>query len=312
MRSRIDSNVGVVCMKKMFFQVFFTAVFIGLYIHKIPAADIDSAPCKQYCRIISLAPSITETLFELGLGGNVVGVTRYCNYPPEARNKERVGGYYDPSYEEIVRLKPDLVVMLREHAVPRSCLQNLRINILTVDHSTVRGIVNSVAVIGCRCGAGQKAERLVTAINERINRIKNKTGKLHRPRVMVSLGRGMGSTSLDDIYIAGRNTFYDELVVLAGGVNAYNGKAIAFPQVSRESIYQLDPEIIIDMIPDLAGNKQGREKILAEWNGVVTVDAVRNKRVFLFEEDYSVLPGPRFILLLEKMSRVIHPEVEWN
>jgi iron complex transport system substrate-binding protein len=140
--------------------------------------------------------------------------------------------------------------------------------------------------------------------------IKHRTTGLPKPRVMISLGRGMGSGTLADIYIAGKNTFYGEMIIFAGGVNAYNGVTVAFPQVSKEGIYQLNPQIIIDMVPDL--DKISEEKILAEWNNVANIDAVRNKRVYLFKQDYSVIPGPRFISILEQMVRVIHPEIQWN
>lgn len=291
-------------------------VFVGTLAVELLAAGKtgnDSAVgARGYHRIISLAPSITETLFALGLGDRVMGVTRYCRYPPEALTKANVGGYYDPNCEEIVRLKPDLVVMLAEHEVPRKLFESLRVNVLTVDNTTISGIVGSIVKIGTICGVEQNAIKIVEDIENRLDRIKHRTTGLPRPRVMISLGRGMGSGSLADIYIAGRNTFYGEMVIFSGGVNAYNGTTVTFPQVSNEGIYQLNPQIIIDMVSDLDKIKTSEEKILAEWNSVANVDAVRNKRVYLFEQDYSVIPGPRFISILEQMARVIHPEIQWK
>jgi iron complex transport system substrate-binding protein len=291
-------------------------VFVGTLAVELLAAGNtgnDSAVGAQgYHRIISLAPSVTEILFDLGLGDRVVGVTRYCRYPPGALTKASVGGYYDPAYEEIVRLKPDLVVMLSEHVAAKQLLRGLDIKVLMVDNADISGIVSSIMKIGTICGVEQNALKIVEDIEKRMGRIKHGTNGLPKPRVMISLGRGMGSGSLADIYIAGKNTFYGEMIVLAGGVNAYNGTTVTFPQVSNEGIYQLNPQIIIDMVPDLDKIKISEEKILAEWNSVANVDAVRNKRVYLFEQDYSVIPGPRFISILEQMARVIHPEIQWK
>jgi iron complex transport system substrate-binding protein len=302
----------MVYMKKIFHCVFFAVIIIGNSHNKTHAENIDTVPVNGYCRIIALAPSITETLFALGLGDRVVGVTRYCRYPPEATTKAKVGGYSDPSYEDMVRLKPGLVVMLSEHVAAKQLLSGFGIKVLVVDNADISGIVSSIMKIGRTCGVEQNAIKIVDNIENRMDRIKRRANGLPRPRVMVSLGRGMGSGQLQDIYIAGKNTFYDDMIILAGGVNAYNGTTVTFPQISMEGIYQLNPQIIIDMVPDLDGIKISTEKILAEWNRASKVDAVRNKRVYLFEEDYSVLPGPRFILLLEKMAKVIHPEVTWD
>ncbi len=100
------------------------------------------------------------------------------------------------------------------------------------------------------------------------------------------------------------------MITLAGGVNAYAGD-IAFPVVSREGIVQMNPEVIIDMIPDIDEKDWDKAMISKEWDAVSHVDAVSKGRVYVFGEDYVVIPGPRFILILEKMARLIHPEVDW-
>lgn len=269
----------------------------------------DNSRCV-YRRIISLSPSVTEILFALGLGDRVVGVTRYCNYPPEAQRKTKVGGYYDPNYEEIVRLQPDLVVMLTIHSAAREHLRHLNLNSLTVDHTDISGIIRSIMTIGDACGAGQKAQILANGITASMDRIRNKTSGCARPRVLVSVDRN--TDSFKNIYVAGKETFYDEMILCAGGMNAYSGTTVRYPVVSIEGIYQLNPEVIIDLLPDRDREKNGREKILAQWNSVSSVTAVKNGRVYLFEQDYSVIPGPRFIAILEEMAKAIHPELQWK
>ena len=277
----------------------------------IIASEQDHIQVVAYRRIVSLAPSITEILFALGLGDKVVGVTHYCDFPPEALTKTKVGGYYDPNYEAIVALRPDLVIMLTEHEEPKRYLGQLGLNVLMVNHKSISGILNSLMAIGKACGAEQNVTSVVRDLRERMERIRQKTDGMPRSKVMVSVGRNMGSGSLKDVYISGRSGFYDEMITFAGGVNAYSGD-VAFPVVSGEGIIRMNPEVIIDMIPDLDEKGWDKAMILKEWETVSGVDAVKNGRVYVFGEDYVVVPGHRFILILEKMARVIHPEVDWE
>jgi iron complex transport system substrate-binding protein len=266
---------------------------------------------KTYRQIVSLAPSITEILFALGLEDRVAGVTRYCDFPPAARTKANVGGYYDPNYEAIVMLRADLVIMLQEHEEPKQHLSKPGLNTLVVDHKSISGILNSITAIGKTCGADKKAESIVRDLHVRMERIRQKTDGLTRPRVMISVGRNIGSGTFKDAYISGRDGFYDKMITLAGGVNVYTG-GVAFPVVSGEGIIRMNPEVIIDMIPDLDEKGWDKVMILKEWDAVSQVDAVRKGRVYVFGEDYVVIPGPRFILILEEMAQVIHPKVDWE
>ncbi len=288
------------------------------YKQKIDVTGILTASSPQsyvhvatYERIISLAPSITEVLFALGLGDRVVGVTRYCKFPPEAVAKAKIGGYSDPNYEAIITLDPDLVIMLPEHRMAKQYLARFGLTVLVVNHDSISGILNSIITIGKTCGVEQNARSLVHNLQTKMESIRRKTKGLYHPRVMISVGRGMGSGSLNDVYISGRDSFYNEMINLAGGTNAYTGK-VPIPVVTKESIIRMNPEVIIDMVPDL--NKKGWSKamILKKWKSLSQVDAVKNNRVFVFGQDYVVIPGPRFILVLEEMAKAIHPELNWR
>jgi iron complex transport system substrate-binding protein len=262
-------------------------------------------------RIISLAPSITECLYVLGLMDQVVGVTRYCDYPPEALTKTKIGGYYDPNYEAILMLKPDLIIMLAEHEEPRENLAKLGYNIVVVNHKSISGILRSIEAIGEACGASEKARSITEDIRARMERIREKTEGLSHPRVMVSIGRNMGSGTLKDVYISGNEGFYNEMIEFIGGVNVYKG-GVAFPVVSGEGIIIMNPEIIIDVVPDLEERGWDPEMIYKEWDVVSQVDAVKNRRVHVFGEDYVAVPGPRFISIMEKIARVIYPNIDWD
>ncbi|MBW2060599.1 MAG: ABC transporter substrate-binding protein [Deltaproteobacteria bacterium] len=266
---------------------------------------------REYNRIVSLAPSITEMLFVLSLGDRVVGVTRFCKYPPEALSIAKMGGFYDPNYEAVIASKPDLVILSVEHQNPRRHLTSLGLNVLVVNYSTLSGILDSLSLIGRACGVQEKAKAEIATLKKRMDLISNKTEGLPRLSVLVSISRSMGSDTLTEIYIAGRDEFYDEMITLAGGRNAYGGK-IKYPTVSGEGIISLNPEVIIDLAPETGEQDLKEAVILKEWQRFSNVDAVKNGRVHVFRQGFMVIPGPRFILTLEALARALHPEVKWD
>lgn len=262
-------------------------------------------------RIISLAPSVTELLFALGLGDRVVGVTNHCRYPSAVLSKEKVGDYYHPDYEAILSLRPDLVVLLPEHEEAERYLSSLGVKTLRVNHFTIPGVLDSMLLIGKICGT-ETGEQMVEDIRGRMETIRSKTDGLEPSRVLVSLGRNMGPGIIRDVYICGEDGFYSEMIELAGGKNAYRGGELKFPTLSAEGIVRLNPQVILEIVPDLAESGWKEEDILRQWGQLRGVDAVIHHRVHVLSHDYAVVPGPRFILILDDMAKLIHPEVRWD
>ncbi len=263
---------------------------------------------SQPRRIVSLSPSATEVLFALGLGDRVVGVSRYCQYPPEARAKAQVGGYLDPNYEAILALRPDLVVLRGENERFVKSFRDLGLSLLTVNHDSVEGILDSMTSIGRRCGVEDKARQQVAEIQAQMHRITERTARLDRPRVIVVVERTLGSGKIQNVYVTGSNGFINRMIVLAGGKNACTDASAGFPVVSGEGIVRMNPQVIIDMV---ARDRQGELSagtILRDWRQLPDVDAVRGGRVYLVDDDFAFIPGPRFILLVEKLARLIHPD----
>lgn len=265
---------------------------------------------ERYHRIISLAPSITETLFALGLGAQVVGVTRYCNYPPKALTKTRVGGYLDPNLEAIVALRPDLIITFPGHRTLTQRLEQLRISTLQVQHQKLKDILDSIRIIGMATGKETEAKALLASLKSRMDAIKAKTAGLPRPQVLVVMGHPI--SPLREVFVAGAADPYDEMIRIAGGVNAYQGRFIRMPPLSAEGIMHLDPEVIIELISEqTAPQDLDDTALLQDWAGFSTVAAVKTGRVHFFTDDFDTVPGPRFIRTLEKMARAIHPELKW-
>ncbi|MBM4353800.1 MAG: ABC transporter substrate-binding protein [Deltaproteobacteria bacterium] len=270
------------------------------------------APAPDCTRIVSMAPSITETLFALGLGDAVVGVTRYCLHPPEAARRAIIGGFYDPNYEAIVGLSPTVVMLLPEHSDHAGRLAELGIPVHAVPQATVTQILASLEDIGRSCGIPERGGELAAALRGRLAAVESRTTGRPRPGVLISVGREMGGGVLRDIFVAGRGTFYDELVGLAGGSNVYDGLTIQYPTLSTEGLLRLNPQVIIEIVPELQQRGLTAEVVIRDWDSLASLNAVRGHRIHVLTEDWAVIPGPRFVLLLDRLARILHPEIEWE
>ncbi len=299
---------------KLILTAIVLSVFVGSFLAKGRFSDSHRrATEKLTCeRIVSMAPSITETLFALGLGDRVVGVTPFCEYPPEAKEIARIGAYLDPNLEAVLSLDPDLVVMLVENGQTTPALHKLGLNTLTVCHQNVEGTLASITKIGRKCGATDEARELVAGLRARMQRVQRKTAGLPRLRVLFAIERTPGSGTLEDVYIAGAGGYFDKIITLAGGQNAHRDRTVASPVVSAEGIMKMNPQVILDLVVNLDQGRHDPATLLADWQGLARVEAVADGRVHLVEADYFTKPGPRFILLLEDLARMLHPEVDWE
>ena len=261
-------------------------------------------------RIISTVPSVTETLFELGLGDRVVGVSEFCNYPESARSLPRTGGYLNPNFEAMIELSPDLVIVLAEAVELQNRLESFGIAYLAVDHKSIDGILDSLVQIGNRCGAksAKRANELQTEINNQLDDIAKRTANLDKPKVVVTLYFD-DDTVMQSATIVGNSPFFEQVFELAGGVNVAQNAKIAFPTISREGIMELNPDYIIGLADENANNPQTIENFNKNWGQFASRSpAVENRQLVLVAEDYALVPGPRFVLLVEKIAKILHSE----
>lgn len=263
-------------------------------------------------KIISLSPSITETLFALKLGDKIIGRTRFCKYPKEALNISEVGGYLDLNYERIVALNPDLIILLPEHEKAKQYFIELNIPFLEVNNKTIEDILQTILTIGRCCGIEENSKILFDSLNSQMKSIQLISAELKKPTTLISIGREIGVGSIKDMYVAGANTYFDELINLAGGQNIIEDGSISYPTISAEGLIHLNPEVIIDLINPTFTNNLSKQFILKDWKALPKLSAVTNNRVIILNSNYISIPGPRFILLLKDLAKSIHPEVEWN
>lgn len=273
----------------------------------------DAQADRSVRRIVSVVPGITEILFALDLGDRVVGVSRFCNYPPEVRKLPKIGGLLDLNFEAIVRLRPDLVILPEENQELKKRLNDFKINALLVNQSSWEGMLDSFEKIDFACrGNSERGRTLRSAILARLSKISRRSVEV-RPTVMISLDRMRGARGISDVYIVGKNPFYQKIVELAGGKNAGSLLSAAVPIVSPEGIRQLNPDIIVDLTTDGTWNgldpeekKRRIDQCRTDWKTLGdSVKAVRNDRVYVNFSDYATIPGPRILLFIEDLARNI-------
>jgi iron complex transport system substrate-binding protein len=269
----------------------------------------DDPPTVVPRRIVSLAPSLTETLLALGLDDRIVGVTRYC---PTVEGARTVGGYFDPSFESIVALGPDLVLLMQSHDELDRRFGALGLETLRVDQHDVAGVLASVVAIADRCGVSDRGRSLVVDLMTRLDEVSNLVGELDRPTVLVVVGREPGRAGLGSLWAAGRDTFFDDVVRIGGGVNAVASGGVRYPELSREGLLALDPDVVLDVVADGGARDLDREDVLADWDEVDDLRAVQMGRVHVLLEDFAVVPGPRIVETVETVAGLLHPEARWR
>ncbi|MDA1314966.1 MAG: cobalamin-binding protein [Acidobacteria bacterium] len=260
-------------------------------------------------RIISTAPSITEMIYALGLGDRVVGVTEFCHYPPEVREKPKIGSYLRPNIETMLSLRPDLVVLLNEHGLLSDRLRGVGLSVLELQHNNLEGIYSSLRSLGKRTGVREAAERRIAEIQAALEGIRGKAASLPRRTVMFIVGRTPGT--IQDVVVVGRGSFLNELIAVAGGQNVFADAGQYYPRIPREEIYARRPDVIVDM-GDMSDTdvvtEEHRRSVGKLWEQVPSLPAVEQNRVYPVADDIFVVPGPRVVEAAQSLFEMIHPE----
>ena len=253
-------------------------------------------------RVVSLAPSVTETVFALGLGDELVGVSSYCDYPPQALRINRVGTFLTPNVEAIVAKAPDVVIAMPTPGNQSGveALRRLGIKVVLVDPNTVAEIEESLVTIGRELAHEAAARALVTRIDAHMERVRARIADAPARKVLMVVGQ-------TPLIAVGAATFQDELIRLARGINLAATAGGTWPHLSLEFVIAAAPDVIIDTT---MGNEErvGAAAATRFWSAFPTIPAVRDQRVFGYKA-YAVLrAGPRIGEAFEDIARFIHPE----
>lgn len=252
-------------------------------------------------RYISLAPSTTEILFSLGLNDAIVGVSSYCDYPQEAKGKKKVGDFSRPNIEEIISLKPDYVFCTGlEQAPVIAELRRRNLKVYVADPENIRQLLGSIKEIGRITGRQKEAENLVKNMEQDIKEITLKVNAIphdKRPKVFIEIWH-------DPLTTAGKGSFVDELLTLAGGINiAYDAKR-AYTIFSPEAVINRNPDCII--LTYMAAQKETLKSVTGRF-GWKDITAVKNKRIYNdINPDILLRPGPRVTLGLKEIYKRLY------
>jgi len=249
-------------------------------------------------RIVSLAPSVTEILFAIGVGPEVVGVSEYCDYPPVVRKLPKVGTFLTPNIEAIAALRPTMVIGpasssdLREMKALR--VMGIRV-IAVVGDDSIEQIESSIGQLGKQVGRAAAAQNLIDQINSQIHAIGERLKGSNSPNVLMVVGH-------QPMVAVGRGTFLDELLVLAHSDNIADVSSQPWPRLSLEYIIATRPDVILD-------GRMGTDPETPDsfWGKYQSIPAVRDHRVYGYPEDPTLHPGPRIANTLELLARLIHP-----
>lgn len=248
-------------------------------------------------RIVSLAPSITETLFAIGAGGQIAGVTDYCNYPEEAARKPRVGGIINPSIETIVGLRSDLIILSMVGNVREDFgkLTEFGSPVFVTNPGTLEGIYKSVTDLGRLTGHQQRAEEVIHSMRSTGRSI----AAMMRPQIQP---RAMVIVSIQPLIVAGKDTYINELLERAGATNIVDSSPASYPTYSREAVVKENPDVII-VTSDLIADTDALLALFPEWR---IVKAAQSRRIHRIDADLVSRPGPRAAEALLALHRLIH------
>lgn len=263
-------------------------------------------PAAAPQRIVSTAPSFTETLFALGVGSRVVGVSTYCHYPAAVEALPRVGPYLQPNIEAIARLRPDLVLVHAEQGQAVAQLKSLGIPVLALLNTSLEDTLRSAQEIGAAVGMAKEGAALERDLRARLAAISKRAEGRPRRSLLFVVGRTPGQ--LDGMIAVGKGSYLNELIQVAGGRNVLADSPVTYPRISMEAVLRLAPDVIVDMgdMSETVGVTEAHKRsVVRLWEAHGGVVAAKNKRVFAVAADIFVVPGPRVAEAAEAFARML-------
>ena len=259
-------------------------------------------------RIMSLTPVGTEILFALGEGEHIVGVTRFCDYPKEAKSKPVLSNFAEINYETILRAKVDLVVLQDMHEQACEGLEALGIKYVIVRQNSIRNIMKSILQIGDICGKEKQARALVAKMQNDISKAKKKSCAKGEKTVLICVSRDIAEDEIYNLYVAGSDVFYNELLEIIGVKNIMCESPLHYPFLTIDSLMTIKPDVIFDLVGtaeksfgrDIKQNEI-RQNIKKTWQRCLRARNLKTKVVPLLGTKF-LRPGPRIGEILRAMS----------
>ena len=256
-------------------------------------------------RIISLIPAVTEMLFAIGAGAQVVGVGSYDNFPAEVQKLPRVGALLDPDIERMISLKPDLVVVYATQSDLQKQLERAKIPIFRYAHAGLADVTVTIRQLGDRIGRSAEATKVTQQIERALEDIRRRTVNRRHPRTLLVFGRE--ALALRGIYASGGVGFLQDMLVVAGGDNVFADVKRQSVQATAELVLARQPEVILELRGTSLTDAMRRKEI-SVWQSLSAVPAVKSERIAFIADQRTVVPGPRVAEGTELLARALHPE----
>ncbi len=261
-------------------------------------------------RIVSLVPALTEMLFAVGAGSQVVGVSSYDDFPPEVRSRPRVGALLDPDTERILSLKPDLVIVYGSQTELEGQFRRIGIRVYSYRHggagNGIGNVLQTIRDLGGLTGHRADGDRVAAQVQSQLDAIRARVRGRPRPRTMLVMGRD--AMALRGVFVSAGVGFLHELLEVAGGDDVFGDVKREGVQPSNETMIVRAPEVIIELHAGETPPPGVLQKERAVWSLLASIPAVRNGRVHLLYGDYLMAAGPRLSRVAEALARVLHPE----
>lgn len=259
-------------------------------------AALRSAP-KDYHRIITFSPAITEIIYKLGAEDRLVGVAAYSDYPPEAKKKPTVGGILNIDSEQIIALSPDLILS-PPGAVASERLPRFGADAIFVPDDTLSDIEKSFSRVGETVGKAEDGRALAGRLRDAVEAARKRSARLPRVKTLVVIG-------YEPMWVAGGTGAVDEILKAVGGENVAGGVKKSFYAPSFEQVLASGPQVIVDLTLDAPDTNERREAVKAFWKRFGTIPAVANGRIEFLDSDLLTIPGPRIVDGVPALERAL-------
>jgi iron complex transport system substrate-binding protein len=245
-------------------------------------------------RAVSLAPNLTENIFAVGAGDRLVGVTTFCNYPAEAKSIQKVGDTISPNLETIVAIKPDVVLVSTASQIEafKNILEQNGIAVYVTNPDSIEGMLANLQQLGDLFGTRDKADELVSRLQQRISNVQNGVAGSDKPKVFIQIEK-------EPLFTVGKQSFITVVVEKAGSESVTSNIETPYPKLSKETASTLNPDAIILSVSD--DNLEANEVFKNS-------PAVKKGRIFNVDVDLLSRPGPRLVDALEQIARDLHPD----
>lgn len=264
--------------------------------HGAPVHEPDGSADAR--RILTLAPNLAELVFALGHGERVVGVSDYTVWPPDAAKLPRVGGLFNPNFEAMMALEPDLAVLLPSEADVGERLHRVGVATLTLEIESLADVERAFVTLGERLGDPAAGRHRAAEFHATLAPRQLGTAR----RVLVVVGREPGR--LGKLYAAGPGTVYDEMLTRLGATNVFADARPRYPEIGFEEVLSRAPEVIVELRAEALTGPQEAEA-QADWQAFPALPAVARGRVAVIAADYALVPGPRLALLYDRLAEVL-------